>query len=56
MKEGRFLGIEVDAMGTPRQEEPFFAEAERIEAMIRHLDTEGFQPASCKELFQLGIQ
>jgi hypothetical protein len=54
--EGRFLGIEVDAMAAPRQSEPFFAEAERIRAMRQRMRAEGTEVTSCERLFGLGMQ
>jgi hypothetical protein len=56
VKEGRFLGLEIDAMATPRQTEPYFAEAERISAIVRQGPTGGSVVTSCEALFRLGLQ
>lgn len=56
VEEGRFLGIEVDAMDTPRQREPFFAEAERIRRSAERLEAETYDATSCSSIFQLGLQ
>lgn len=49
-REGRFVGVEIDASGTPRQREPFFAMAERRAAMLRG----GFP--SCQAAFAAGLE
>jgi len=56
VREGRFLGIEVDAMQAARQAEPFFAAADRILEMRRALESTGKRPNSCQEVFALGLQ
>lgn len=56
VKEGRFLGIEVDAMDRSRQAAPFFAEAARIRALRERLNVEASPPTSCRSLFKLGLQ
>ncbi len=56
VKEGRFLGIEVDAMDTPRQQEGFFATADRIAARRQQESGHGLAGGSCRELFRLGLQ
>jgi len=53
-REGRFLGIVVDAMDRPRQREPFFAVADRMQA-DRERDGFGEPGAtSCRALFLSG--
>lgn len=56
VREGRFYGIEVDAMAMARQHEPFFAEAKRIAQERQRLEASGIRPSSCEELFSLGLQ
>lgn len=56
VKEGRFLGIEVDAMDAPRQRERYFAAADRIATQRHYLEAAGTVPGSCRELFGLGLQ
>jgi hypothetical protein len=56
VKEGRFHGIEVDAMDTPRQTEAYFAEAERIRGLGKRLRAGASALTSCKSVFQLGLQ
>jgi hypothetical protein len=55
-REGRFLGIEIDAMATPRQTEPFFAEAALIQDILLHADAEGTDLSTCQSVFELGVQ
>jgi hypothetical protein len=43
-------------MDTPRQKEPFFAEAERIRLLIQYRDAKARGLTSCKDLFQLDLQ
>jgi hypothetical protein len=52
VREGRFHGIEVDAMTAERQADPFFAEADRISEVRQRIQ----RPSTCEELFSLGIQ
>lgn len=56
VREGRFLGIEVDATQAKRQAEPFFAAADRILEIRRSLEPTGSRPMSCREVFALGLQ
>ena len=55
-REGRFLGIEVDAMETQRQKEAFYTEAERIQQLVSQGDTNAQGLTSCQSVFQLGLQ
>lgn len=50
VREGRFIGIEIDASGAARQREPFFAQAERRAALLRT----GFP--SCQAAFAAGLE
>ena len=51
-REGRFLGVEIDATAAPRQGEPFFAAADRIKAA-----RVSAPPAeSCQEVFDRGLE
>lgn len=53
MREGRFLGLEIDASAAPRQHEPFFAAADRREAALRA----GRPPAmTCEAAFAQGLE
>ena len=56
VKEGRFFGIEVDAMDTPRQTERYFAAAERSARSRRQRGPGAAPPASCRDLLRLGFQ
>lgn len=56
VREGRFLGIEVDATQADRQAEPFFAAADGILEKRRSLELAGSRPMSCPEVFALGLQ
>ena len=56
VREGRFRGIEIDDLAIARQQEPFFAEADRIAQEKRRLEASGVRPSTCQELFSLGIQ
>jgi hypothetical protein len=56
VREGRFHGIEVDAMNADRQKEPFFAEANQIPEKKRRLEAGGVRPSTCQQLFSLGLQ
>ena len=55
VKEGRFLGIAIDDMDTPRQREPFYAEADRIHREVARWAAAGKRPTSCEGLFRLGF-
>ena len=51
-REGRFVGLEIDAMDAPRQREPFFAAADR-----RSVRSAGMPPAiSCQQVFEQGLE
>jgi hypothetical protein len=53
MREGRFRGLEIDAMDAPRQREPFFAAADRRAEALRAVP----QPAaSCEAAFARGLE
>jgi len=56
VKDGRFLGIELDLMDTPRQDEPFYAEADRIWNLSRRVNVRTLDLTSCKKVFALGLQ
>jgi hypothetical protein len=56
VRDGRFDGIEVDGMTVARQQEPFFAEADRVAEKRRRMEMSGARPSSCEQLFSLGIQ
>ena len=56
VKEGRFRGIEVDAMDIPRQSEPLFAEAERVERLRQRAQPDIARLTSCRSIFELGLQ
>jgi len=56
VREGRFYGIEIDAMRAGRQRQPFFAEADRIADKKRGIERGGWRPASREELLSLGLQ
>jgi hypothetical protein len=52
-REGRFLGVEVDATAAPRQGEPFFAAADRRAEALRA----GLPPApTCEAAFARGLE
>lgn len=52
-REGRFVGIEIDATDAPRQREPLFAAADRLR-VARSADA---APAlSCKDVFERGLE
>jgi hypothetical protein len=52
-REGRFLGVEVDATAAPRQQEPFYAAADRRAEALRA----GLPPAaSCEAVFARGLE
>jgi hypothetical protein len=53
VREGRFLGIAIDAMASPRQRVPFFAEAERLNAVRA---AGGEAAATCQEAFDRGLE
>lgn len=56
VKEGRFLGIHVDGMNVPRQSEPFFREADRINSALVAVGPRLSASVSCRELFSFGLQ
>jgi hypothetical protein len=56
VKEGRFLGIYVDAMNVSRQREPFFTEADRIGEIRGRLAHDLANAQSCRELFSYRVQ
>ena len=56
VREGRFYGVEVDAMTAVCQQEPFFAEADRIAEKKHRIERDGLRPSSCEVLFSLGLQ
>jgi len=56
LREGRFRGIEVDVMQSARQQQPFFAEADRIAERKHRMEASGSRPSSPEALFRLGIQ
>jgi hypothetical protein len=52
-REGRFLGVEVDATAAPRQPEPFYAAADRRAEALRA----GLPPApTCEAAFARGLE
>ena len=53
VREGRFIGVEIDAMSAPRQQEPFFAAADRLAGVRASLAAAG---ASCQEVFERGLE
>ena len=56
VKEGRFIGVAVDAMNTARQNEPYFSEADRIHQKIGRLGHDMANARSCQVLFSFGVQ
>jgi hypothetical protein len=56
VREGRFRGVEVDAMAVARLGEPFFAEADRLQARRVALGTGRGQFATCEQVLRLGLQ
>jgi hypothetical protein len=52
-REGRFFGVEIDAMAAPRQAEPLFAAADRINAQRAIAMTPAL---SCEEVFDRGLE
>jgi hypothetical protein len=52
-REGRFTGVEIDAMAAPRQREPLFAEADRLGGAGA---TSATVALSCQEVFERGLQ
>jgi hypothetical protein len=53
VREQRFVGVEVDALGVRRQQEPFFAAANRRDAAL----AAGVPPApSCQAAFERGLE
>ncbi len=55
-KEGRFIGVDVDAMNVSRQKEPFFAEADRMRETLMRLNHRIAMSKSCQVLFSYGVQ
>ncbi|MCB1743410.1 MAG: hypothetical protein KDK91_23745, partial [Gammaproteobacteria bacterium] len=55
VKEGRFLGVEIDAMQLARRNEAFFVSADRLRAERAVLRDEHSRPRSCRALFGLGL-
>ena len=52
-REGRFVGVEIDATAAPRQRQPFFAVADRL----AHARVVRAVPAlSCQEVFDRGLE
>lgn len=49
--EGRFRGVEVDAMATPRSEAEFYRMADALAARRAALATAGLAARSCREVF-----
>jgi hypothetical protein len=52
VREGRFLGVEMDAMATPRQKEPFYEVADQLEAERNFRNERGLFPKTCREVFE----
>ncbi len=50
--EGRFQGVEIDAMTTPRQTEPFYAVADQLEAARNLRNERRLFPRTCREVFE----
>lgn len=55
-KEGRFLGVRVEAMDVSRQTEPFFSEADRIKERASRLGDSLAKASSCRVLFSYRLQ
>jgi hypothetical protein len=53
VREGRFRGIEIDAMAAPRQREPFFSAADRLNAARA---AGGPLPVTCQDVFDRGLE
>lgn len=56
VREGRFRGIEIDAMDIPRQKERFFADADRLAEKLKRLKARGIRPSTCQRLYGLDLQ
>ena len=56
VREGRFRGIEIDAMDSPRQKEKFFAAADRLAEKLRRLKAQGIRLTTCERLYGLDVQ
>ena len=56
VREGRFRGIEIDAMKVPRQRAKFFADAVVLEKKLKSLRLRGVRPTTCQQLYGLDIQ
>jgi hypothetical protein len=52
VREGRFLGVEVDAMATPRLDADFFAAARVRDARLAGIAAGGGAPLTCRALFE----
>ena len=51
VREGRFMGVELDAMDTPRQLQPFYTVADRLETERNRRAELGLFPRTCREVF-----
>lgn len=56
VREGRFVGVEIDAMDSPRQSARFFERADEIAEKLKRLKASGTAPTTCQALFALGVQ
>jgi hypothetical protein len=57
VREGRFRGVEVDAMDVPRQLAPFFDQASELESQKTAPAEQGIAPTSCRSVFtEAGLQ
>ncbi|MBR0673415.1 hypothetical protein [Neoroseomonas soli] len=52
-REGRFLGVEINATGAPRQQEPFFAAVDRREEALR---ADRPRAETCEAAFAQGLE
>jgi hypothetical protein len=52
VREGRFLGVEIDAMATPRQSGDVFAVARARDARLAEIAAGGPRPLTCRALFE----
>ena len=55
-REGRFVGISVDAMNVSRQAEPFFKEADRIKSKTERVGLRLSKSSTCHDLFSYRLQ
>ena len=53
VREGRFLGVEVDAMNVPRQKGDFFAPAVEREQLMARVRSREIAPATCRDALEL---